>query len=180
MVKLNLGSHGEIIPGYLNIDMDPADKTVSVVANACKLPFCDESVDEILAFHLLEHMRATNDYEPHLSNPLNKYTVLETLQEWKRVLLPGGSLYIKVPDFEKIVWLYINFPQWSRSPGPGGIFGNYTFWINSIGQHQSLFCKNDMLACLLKVGFSEIYWLDGSPQPFIDRANLEMHVRVIK
>lgn len=178
MLKLNLASHGEEIPGYISVDFDHPEAQVK--ADVCELPYADNSVDELLAYHILEHMRATNDYEPHLSNPLNKHTVLEALLEWKRVLKPGGILYIKVPDFEKIVWLYCNFPQWAKAAGPGGIFSNYTFWLNSVGQHQAVFDIDIMVECLKQAGFTDIMRIDGPPQAFVDRANLEMCIKVIK
>lgn len=172
MVRLNLASHGDNREGFINVDFDhpSADLKCDVTA----LPFDNDSVDEILAWHIAEHFRATNDYEPHLSNPLNPKTVVDALQEWYRVLKPGGKLNIKVPDFEKIVWLYYNFPEWSRATGPGDLFGNYSFWINSIGQHQSLFDKKTMKMILEKIGFKNIVFVDPACQRIIDRSMLEM------
>lgn len=174
-MKLNLASHGDNREGYINVDFD--HPSADLKADVSSLPFQDDSVDIILAFHILEHFRA-GSYESHLSNPLNPKTALDALIEWRRVLKPGGKLEIKVPDFEKIVWLYYNFPQWSRAEGANAPFPNYTDWLCSNGQHQCLFDKKSMVKLLAKAGFEfcNIAFVDEVPRPFIDRQNLEMYV----
>jgi len=176
-VKLNLASHGDNRDGFVNVDFDHPEADLK--CDVSELPLEDDSVDEILAYHILEHFRA-GTYEPHLSNPLNPKTAIEALSEWKRVLKPGGKLEIKVPDFEKIIWLFQNFPQWSRVPGGNAPFPNYSDWICSNGQHQCLFDKNTMKYILTSVGFKEISFSDGPPVAAINRANLEMHVVCFK
>lgn len=173
MIKLNLASHGDNREGYINVDFD--HPSADLKADASNLPFQDDSVDVILAYHLLEHFRA-GQYEPHLSNPLNPKTALEALREWHRVLSPGGKLEIKVPDFEKIVWLYYHFPQWARAEGGNAPFDNFTDWICSNGQHQCLFTKNIMHNLLTEAKFVNISFLDDHPIASVDRANLEMYV----
>lgn len=172
-MKLNLASHGDNREGFINIDFD--HPSADLKADVTALPFEDDSVFLILAYHILEHFRA-GSYEGHLSNPLNPKTAKEALMEWWRVLQPGGKLEIKVPDFEKIVWLYLHFPQWARSPGANGPFYNYTDWICSNGQHQCLFDRSIMYSLLTEVGFKEIQFIDGMPEAKVDRANLEMYV----
>jgi predicted SAM-dependent methyltransferase len=173
-MKLNLASHGDNREGYVNIDFD--HPTADLKCDVTELPMKEGEVDEILAYHILEHFRA-GDYEPHLSNPINPKTAKEALEEWHRVLKVGGKLEIKVPDFVKIVWLYQNFPQWGRADSPVlGPFKNFSDWIVSNGQHQCLFDKDTMTALLQSVGFVNISFLDGAPQPFVGRENLEMYV----
>lgn len=56
-MKLNIGSGSKRYPGFLNIDNDPnsfVDYVVDLEKEA--LPFNDNSVDEILAHHILEHL----------------------------------------------------------------------------------------------------------------------------
>ncbi len=178
MLRLNLGSHGENYPGYVNVDL--FDVTADLKADVSNLPYEDGTVDECLAWHLLEHFRATNEYEPHLSNSINPKTCEEVLREWYRVLRIGGKLSIKCPDFEKIVILFYKFPQWARAAGPGGIFPNYTFWLCSIGQHQAVFDRDTMIKLLNKVGFTKIDFLDPPLTGNPDRSNLEMYVEAIK
>lgn len=172
-MKLNLASHGDNHEGFINIDFD--HPSADLKADVTNLPFEDNTVIQILAFHILEHFRA-GYYEGHLSNPLNPKTAKDALLEWKRVLQPGGKLEIKVPDFEKIIWLYYNFPAWSRTPGANPPFDNFTDWICSNGQHQCLFTKTIMNNLLNECGFSSVSFMDGQPKAAVDRANLEMYV----
>jgi|SRR6185436_18808564 len=172
-MKLNLASHGDNIEGYINVDFD--HPSADVKADVSALPFSNESADVILAYHILEHFRA-GGYEPHLSNPLNPKTALDALKEWYRVLKPGGTLEIKVPDFERVVWLYIHFPQWSRAVGANSPFPNYTDWICSNGQHQCLFDSVTMHKLLTLAGFRSITFVDTNIAATVDRKNLEMYV----
>jgi len=72
-MKLNLGCGKEILEGYNNYDRE--------IDLEKKLPFEDNSVDEILCHHVLEH----------LINP--EFTV----SEFYRILKPNGVLSIKLP-----------------------------------------------------------------------------------
>lgn len=56
--------------------------------------FPDETFAEVYASHVLEHF--------DFNGPLNC-----ALKEWRRVLQPGGSLYVSVPDLERVCLLYI-------------------------------------------------------------------------
>ena len=53
------------------------------------LPFSDGSVDRIAAIHVLEHF-----YE---------WDALPLLQEWKRVLRPGGEMILELPCMNKVI-----------------------------------------------------------------------------
>lgn len=83
MLKLNLGCWSKRLYGFVNIDIDP--EFGEVVADARALPYEDNSVDEIYAGHLYEHFA--------LDEPV--------MAEWHRVLKPGGTITITVPDIEK-------------------------------------------------------------------------------
>jgi len=49
--------------------------------------FADETFAEIYASHVVEHL----DYKDEL---------IATLKEWNRVLVPGGIIYVSVPDLD--------------------------------------------------------------------------------
>jgi SAM-dependent methyltransferase len=91
-LKLNLGCGKRILPGYVNIDSRPFKDEVTAM-DVRNLMFEDESVDEILAEFVLEHI-------PYFEVP-------ETIWEWWRVLKKGGVLTLLVPDFEQIAKAYL-------------------------------------------------------------------------
>jgi predicted SAM-dependent methyltransferase len=58
-MKINLGSGYKRIEGFVNIDDDPLvkpDYLINLDAPYPQLPFEDNSVDEIVAHHILEHI----------------------------------------------------------------------------------------------------------------------------
>lgn len=56
--------------------------------------FAEGTFTAVYASHVLEHF----DY---------KDEIIDVLREWRRVLRPGGSLYVSVPDLESLCRLYI-------------------------------------------------------------------------
>lgn len=82
-MKLNLGCETDIREGYVNVDIKKFEG-VDVVADLNKrLPFDDNSADEILASHILEH----------LDSPI------EVLKELYRISKPNAKINIRVPHF---------------------------------------------------------------------------------
>lgn len=91
--KLHIGCGDKYIPGFVHIDARELPH-VDYVTPADKLDmFADQSVDLIYSCHMLEHLRRNE--------------VAIVLREWHRVLKPGGILRLAVPDFEKIVEVYL-------------------------------------------------------------------------
>ncbi len=84
-VILNIGCGQSRIPGSVGVDRKPIQNFVDVVHNldALPYPFPDNYADEIHLYHVLEH----------LHNPLEK------MEEFHRILKPGGKLHMKVPHF---------------------------------------------------------------------------------
>lgn len=76
-VVLNLGAGRQEIFGAATLDYPEWD------ASYMPIPWVDDSVDTILAFHFLEHLRGAR--------------VIEMLREIERVLRPGGTAMIVVP-----------------------------------------------------------------------------------
>lgn len=92
---LHLGCGNKRLEGMLNADA--FDESVRDVAlNAVDLGrYSDGSVDLIEAHHLLEHL--THD------------DARAALAEWRRVLRPGGTVVLTLPDLDQVVAL------WQRS-----------------------------------------------------------------
>lgn len=105
-IRLNLGCGGRPLPGFINVDMDSLDEIrarypdrtydddlIVVNYDLFNLPFDVDSVDEIRAEGLIEHL-------PFIDEP-------RFFKEVVRVLKPGGSLHLSTVDFEKAAgqWL---------------------------------------------------------------------------
>lgn len=90
-IKLHLGCGETILPGFINIDIQKLSG-IDKVMNAYPLKFEKNSVDLIYASHLLDHIEGDK---------------LEILKNWINVLKPGGILRLSVPDFEKVVEIYL-------------------------------------------------------------------------
>lgn len=88
MTKLNLGCWKFKMDGWVNIDIDPSVEP-DVIMDATHLAYEDNSIEEIYAGHLLEHLTMNEG--------------VSALREWKRVLIPGGKITITVPDIRKLL-----------------------------------------------------------------------------
>ena len=85
-LKLNLGCGDKHLPGYANIDIRPECKP-GLACDTRKLPYEDNTVDELVAFDLIEHFP--------------RKETESVLREWCRVMKPGAELRLQLPDLEK-------------------------------------------------------------------------------
>ncbi|MDY0059591.1 MAG: methyltransferase domain-containing protein [Myxococcota bacterium] len=83
-VRLHLGCGPRHLPGRLNLDAAPDAPGADLRARAECLPFADETVHTIEAYHLLEHLGWLGAHD--------------ALAEAYRVLRPGGRLVLETPD----------------------------------------------------------------------------------
>lgn len=92
MINLHLGCGKLKLENFINVDIisDVADMKLDI--NDLTV-FNKNSVDQIYTCHVLEHIQR------------NK--ILKLLLEWNRVLKKEAILRIAVPDFEKVVKIYL-------------------------------------------------------------------------
>ncbi len=127
LVKVNLGSGLFVAPGWINLDASV--KTVFArlprfalrwtypLANVRNTHSRDEFVallrDNRFIFHNLKYGIPLRDssvdfiYASHMLHHLYRDDALKLLREAIRVLKPGGTMRIAVPDLELIVRLYL-------------------------------------------------------------------------
>lgn len=178
-LKLNIGCGGRPLLGYINIDQDSIDdmrkrypETVFddslIIENhdIFNLPYPDESISEINADGLLEHLSFKEE---------SKF-----LYEIKRVLMKGGVFKFSVPDFEEVCSIWLNAKddwQGFYSDDIADIkenhwFGTYTYdyknrWgyivatyygsQNGIGQyHKNCYSEGKILKMMKFLGFQDI------------------------
>ena len=138
LIRLNLGCGDEILPDYINCDAygNKADQ----IFDAKEVPFADNSVAEIRAYHLIEHFT----FE----------TAFKVLREWWRVLKPGGRLIMETPD------LYFTAKEFTklyeaRDPSAVNLYGHFfAFPDLSPGQvHYFLYTEIQMFWTLGECGY---------------------------
>ena len=93
-LKLHLGCGQSILSGYTNIDKFVSKIGVRKFDITKKMPFKDNSVDEILICQVLEH--------------LSFFEEKQFFDEAYRLLKKGGKLHIEVPDGQWILLQWIN------------------------------------------------------------------------
>lgn len=105
-MRLNLGCGNKKVPGFTGVDLcDGAD----IQCDIRELSFApDNSVEEILAVHVIEHFY--------------KWEIQPLLTEWRRVLVPGGKIALECPNLERCALLFLSgatdqFGMW-------GFYGN--------------------------------------------------------
>lgn len=158
-VKLNIGCWRKLLPGYINIDLNPPGEVRAwegadnsqikyLQANICDLPYIDGFVESILLEHVLEHLYFETAYE--------------ALWECHRVLQPKGKIRITIPDFQ--FWVK-NFSEMMDSPLD---WADMAYAILSpvragnMSEHRSLWWKENLSEMASRVGFKiDKIWTDN-------------------
>lgn len=136
-MKLHLGCGDDYLPGYINSDLY-AEK-VDERFDAAKIPYPDNTFDEVKAFHIIEH------FDWHAGK--------DALDEWCRVLKPGGRLHIETPDFLASCKMFITADNDVRNYLYGHFFS--TAWIPG-QQHLFLFTEDQLTVQLKWAGFERM------------------------
>jgi autotransporter strand-loop-strand O-heptosyltransferase len=116
-IKLNLGCGNDIRSGYVNIDRYNNTGLVDINSDLGALPFKNNSVSEILTKHVFEHIGLREIYG--------------VVEEWKRVLNPGGKLELYLPNLEREVNIWLNTPDDKKWNEVHRIFGSQSHKGNS-------------------------------------------------
>lgn len=102
--KLNIGCGSDVRAGYVNVD-SVALEGVDVVHDVASFPwpFEDDSVDEVILIHVMEHL-------PDL---------IKTVEELHRITRVGGEVVVRVP--------YYNSPDMFADPTHCRFFSERSF-----------------------------------------------------
>ncbi|MGE0451428.1 MAG: methyltransferase domain-containing protein [Vicinamibacterales bacterium] len=115
-LKLHLGCGRRRMEGFVNID-HAFNYALDYVGDITKLPCPDHSVSRIESYHVIEH--------------IGHQQVPALIRDWRRMLVPGGSVVVECPDFDRDVLeyqqgnldrLYSVFGR-QRFPGDAHFFG---------------------------------------------------------
>jgi predicted SAM-dependent methyltransferase len=88
-LRLHLGCGARYLPGWVHVDAQHFEHIDHQASIDNLSMFADNSVDEIYACHVLEHIPRTK--------------ILSTLAEWNRVMKPNAKVRIAVPDWDAVV-----------------------------------------------------------------------------
>lgn len=137
MKKLHLGCGKVYIPGFTHIDLMDFDHVDYKIPADNLSVFENGSADLVYACHILEHFKRTE--------------VKKVLQEWFRVLKPGGILRLSVPGFEEIIAIYQKYGDLKLVLGP--LVGGQTYLYNF---HYMAFDFKFLSELLREAGFKEV------------------------
>ena len=149
VVLLHLGCGNIRIPGYVNIDIRETG-AVDLVMDIANLNYPDNSIGMIYACSCLEHF--------------SYRLVSDVLREWHRVMKPAGELVLVVPDFDKLVKIYLHHFTWNifktrlharvlNDAFQGDFMGGQDYPENT---HKTLFNYQYLKSLLLDVGFYDV------------------------
>jgi len=162
MKKLDIGPGGASIKevGWDTLDI-VGNPTVK--ADLTKpLPIKDNTYDLCFMSHVLEH--------------LPWYLTIDVLKELYRILKPDGNLEVWVPDFDKLVYIYLHKKEHLDFPKPilypkvnpdnlTMVSINYRLFAGCSGGqiinqsqdwHKACFDHNYLVYCFIKSGFKDI------------------------
>ena len=85
--RLEVGSGSRPLPGYEHCDLDPQHPGLDYVCPMWEIPVADGTFVEVKSIHAIHHA------------PREKW--LPTLQEWFRILRPGGLVHIDTANIRR-------------------------------------------------------------------------------
>jgi predicted SAM-dependent methyltransferase len=137
-VLLHIGCGDIDAQGFINIDAKPGPHVHIVTTNLLRLIMIPENTaDLIYMSHVLEHV--------------SHREIVATLREMHRILKSSGILRISVPDFDKIIHIYItNNKDVNAIEGP--LMGGQNHPFN---YHYSVFNGARLEKKMLESGFRE-------------------------
>lgn len=151
LIKLHLGCGSRLFEGYINVDGEymSGDPNVTIHDITKPFPIQDNSVDEILTVHVLEH--------------LHRNMLLPMFKEWHRMLKPGGCAAVEWPDLLKMCKEIVKDPSclWSDDKRVlkrtvSGIYGDSVRYPDPVMLHKWGYSEESMSRLFKAAGFSRV------------------------
>jgi len=145
-VQLYLGSGRKHIPDFIHIDLDDCPHLDYRHDIAELSMFSENSVDLLYTSHSFEYF--------------DRQEGERVLKEWYRILRPGGTLRIAVPDFEAIIQVYLKYKKDLEHKGIlGPLYGRMAIKTkkgDELIYHKTIYDFKSLKKLLQSVGFKNI------------------------
>lgn len=139
---LHLGCGETIIPEFINLDIrENKNDEIDKLSLVYPLDFSDNTFELVYSSHILEHFP--------------RKQIRNVLQEWVRVLKPGGTLRISVPSLENLIQIYHQTNELEQIIGP--LFGGQDYKYN---YHYTVFDRKSIASYLESVNLEAIHTWD--------------------
>lgn len=145
-MRLHLGCGKRYIDGFVHVDLDDFPH-IDYRHDITELPmFEDGSVELIYCCHAFEYF--------------DRQQVPQVLREWWRVLEPGGTLRLAVPDFDALIEVYHRTGELSKIIGP--LYGRFAVAGVPGGclYHKTVYNSDDLRGMLESAGFTNVHRYD--------------------
>ncbi len=149
-IRLNLGCGDKSLPGYINVDVvdERSGNRPDVVCDIRNLAaFESNYADEILSVHVIEHFYY--------------WEVKSLLQDWIRVLKPGGTLITECPNLLAACQEIVNNPEGTTYADARGqttmwVFYGDPAWKDPLMCHRWLYTPQSLARLLAECGLVNI------------------------
>ncbi len=148
--RLNLGCGDKILSGYINIDVAKSRNgaTPDLLCDLHNLSTIEtNSIDEILSVHVIEHFW--------------RWEVDAVLQEWVRVLKPGGKMFLECPNLISACKAFLQDPDATSGEGQEGqrtmwVFYGDPAWQDPLMNHRWGYTPNSLINLMKKAGLCNV------------------------
>lgn len=150
--KLHLGSGKRRVAGWLNVDVLGSDFDIDFASG--RLPWPSRVFDCVVSQHVIEHLDLNEEVVPLFG-------------ELRRVLKPGGEIWLSCPDIDKICRSYLErrmadlledrkprWPSYSLEGMPPSQMINDLF--HQRGEHKNLYDFELLAWALTTAGFVDV------------------------
>ncbi|MBA3865309.1 MAG: methyltransferase domain-containing protein [Solirubrobacterales bacterium] len=149
--RLHVGCGTRQVEGWLNVDVIGSEYDVDLQAR--QLPWTSSSFDTLVSQHVIEHLELFSELMP-------------LLREFRRIIEPGGSVWLSCPDMERVCRAYADGQlqellddrqsrdDYSIQGAPVSQLVNDLF--HQYGEHKNLYDLDLLRWALEETGFTEV------------------------